>query len=112
MHRQDGLGARRDLRFDLSDIHQVGDGIDIDEYRTRARQEDRLGRGDEGVRDGDDLVARTDVHGAQDDMQRRRAVADADAVLHTAELGELALEGLHVLAKEQVHALQRLLHAA
>ena len=111
MHRQDGLRARRDLCFDLPDVHQIGVGIDIHKDRARAGQDDRLGRGNERVRDGDHLIAGPDAHGAKNDVQRRRAVADPDAVLHAAELGELLLECLYVLPKEQMHPLQGLLHA-
>ena len=97
---QNGLGVRCDLGLDLAHVHQVGVGIDIDKHRSRTGQQDGLGRGDEGVRHGDHLVARSNAHGAQNDVQRAGAVADADAVLDAAELGELPLEGLHVLPQE------------
>ena len=69
-------------------IHGVGDGIDIDEYGARADCGDGLGGGDEGVRDGDDLVAGLDIEREKSEMQRCCPVRESDTVAGTDVSGE------------------------
>ncbi len=90
MHRHDGLGARRDRRFDfaLVDVQRIG--TDIDKHRHGAAQHEGVGRGDEGKRRHDDLVARLQVGQHRGDFQRSRArmrqqrLLAADALLQPA----------------------------
>ena len=59
--RADRPGSRRDRRLDPLRVDQVRVGLDVDEDRRGARVQDRVGRGRERVRDGDDLVARLEA---------------------------------------------------
>ena len=66
--------------------------LDVDEHRRGAAVADGVGGGDEGVADGDDLVARPHADGEQRQVQRRRAVGDGAGV-RRADVGrELPLE--------------------
>ena len=66
--------------------------IAIHEHRGGAGDPDRLGRGEERVRVGDDLVARPDAQRHERQPDRVRAVADADGVFGAVVGGQLALE--------------------
>ena len=57
---------------------------------------DRVGGGDEGVADGDHLVAGPDAQGQEREVQRRGAVADRTGVRRPDQRGELALEARHL----------------
>ena len=109
VHGQDGSGARGDPRLDLADVHQIGARIDIDEDRRRADHDDRFGSGEEGVRNRDDLIARTDPGRPQGQMQRVRPVGDGDAVSDVAVRGELVFEGQRVRPQKEVHLVEDLL---
>ena len=101
VHRNDGLGLRRDLRLDLIDVDVVGRGVDVDEHHLRAGHLDRLGRGDEGVGDRDDLVTRADTQRLQRDEQRVGSVGNADAMTDPAVLREGLLERLDERAADE-----------
>ena len=64
--------------------------LDVDEDRRRAAVADGVGGGDEGVADGDDLVARPDADRQQRQVQRRGAVRHRAGVRRADVGGELA----------------------
>ncbi len=68
-------------------------GIDVDEHRHGAAVADGVGGGDEGVADGDHLVAGPDADGQQRQMQRGGAVGHGAGVRRADRGGELRLEG-------------------
>ena len=76
--RADRPGPRRDRRLDPLGVDQVGVRLDVDEDRRGAGVEDRVGRRGEGVRDGDDLVARPEAEAGEDGHQGERAVGHRD----------------------------------
>ena len=92
--RHDGAGASGDGGFDLGRIDVVGDRIDVDEHRTRAKERDHLAGGDEGEGGGDDLVATTDLERHHGREQGIRAARQADAVTHADELGQTLFQFL------------------
>ena len=61
VHRQDGLGAWRDRRLDGEAVDVQRDRVDVDQLHVGAEVAHHLGRGGEGVRGGDDLVAGADA---------------------------------------------------
>ena len=89
------LRPRRDRALQRRRIHRVVVRIDVDEYRLRARMLDRRDRCDEGERNGDDLVTRTNPRREQGHVQRARSRVHRDRVGDAAVRGELALETLH-----------------
>ena len=92
-------------------VHQVGFRIYIHKHRFGAGQDDGFDGGDKGVRDGDDFVAGADIQSAQDDVQRRGAVANTNPMCCTAEGGKLSFQGADIFAQEQLHSIQNLLDA-
>jgi len=56
--------------------------------------------------DRDDLITSTNIHGAQENVQGGRAIADADAVRRTAKGGKFGFEGADVFAQEELHPIQ------
>ena len=102
--RQDHLRARRDRGLERPRVHGEGGLVHVDEDRPRPVQQDRLAGGDEGVGDGDHLVAGPDAVGAQRDRQRVGAVRDADGVARPAESRELLLEEPALVAADEVGA--------
>ena len=95
----DRAGARRDGRLDRRRIEVVV-GADVGEHGHGADRGDRLGRGVEGVRRADHLVAALDADGAQRERERVGAVRDADAVRDAERGGGLLLEGLDLRAED------------
>ena len=67
-------------------------GLDVGEDRDRAHLGDGGCGGDEGQGRDDDLVAEADSEGAQDELQRDRAVGHGDAVARILIRGEGVLE--------------------
>ena len=86
-------------RLDDLGRDQGGVLVDVDEDRRRAHGGDRLGGRDEAVGRHDDLVAGADAERPQGQLERAGAGGDADRVIGLAPGGELALEGLELLAK-------------
>ena len=82
-----GDGGRRGVGVDVERL-----GIDVDEDRFRPLVEERVRRGDEGERAGDDLVAGPPAELAHAEVERRRAARDRDRVLDAEVVGEGALE--------------------
>ena len=83
------------------DVDVVGLRVDVDEHDLRPGHLDRLGRGDEAVGDGDDLVAGADAERLQRDEERVGAVRHADAVVDAAVAGERLFELLDVRAADE-----------
>ena len=104
--RADRLGPRRDGGLDPVGVDQVRVGLDVDEDRRRAGEQDRADGRVEGVADGDDLVARPQPEARVDAHQRDGAVADRDRVLDPDEGGEPLLELGDALAAGQHPALE------
>src|SRR5579864_7035530 len=102
MHRHDGAGPRRDGGVDQSWIDRVGGGVDVDQDRRGADRNDGEDRGDEGVRGGDDFVARTDAEPPERQLNRSAAGTDANAVPGTGEAGELLFKGRNGPAADEV----------
>ena len=94
-HRHDGPGARRDRRLDLPDVDVEARLVHVHEDRPRSREQDAVGAGDEGERDGDHLVPRPHSRGEQGQVQRRRPGARGNRVRHADEVGEALLQLAH-----------------
>ena len=86
VHAQNRLRASGDRRLDQRRIHVERAGLDVDEHRRGAAIADGVGRGDEGMADGDDLVAGADADRQQRQVQRRRAVGHRTGVRRADEL--------------------------
>ena len=110
VHGHDRLRVRRDRPLDERRVHRVGDGIDVDEHRPRARVLDGRYRGDEGERHRDDLVAGPDARCQQRQVQRARAGVHRHRLSRAAEPGELALECRHFFAKNELRAVENTQH--
>ena len=78
VHGHDRLRPRRDPARDVLGVEVERDRVDVGEDRRRTAPGNRLGRGVEGERRADDLVAGADAHGVEHDHDRVRAVGDAD----------------------------------
>ena len=94
--------------FGRIDVQRVG--VDVDEHGAGAGLDDRLGRGVEGERGGDDLVALADAGRAQGDGQAVGAVGDADGPGGAEVGGRLLLEGLDVGAQDVAPSAQDVEH--
>jgi hypothetical protein len=73
-----------------------GLGVDIGEDRNRAHLGDGRGGSNEGQGGDDDLIAKADIEGAQDELQRDRAVGRRDPVAGILVGSEGVLEPLGV----------------
>ncbi len=104
VHGQDDLGARGDGRLDQCVINVVRGLVRLDRNWHRTALADRQPSGDVGVRRNDDLVAWTDVHRPQHQMQGVESVRHADGVVGFAELGELGFECFNLGTKNIVAA--------
>ena len=82
--------------------------VDVAEDRPGAGGRDGLGRGVEGERGDDDVVARADAQRAQRDGQRLGAVGDPDDVVDAQEGGELLLEGRDLGPEDVLAAIEHL----
>ncbi len=91
--RQDRLRAGRDRRLHRGRVDAEVVLADVHQDRRGADPEDRAHRGVEAERDGDHLVAGADPERVQDRLERHRAVAHQDRVLHAAVGGPGLLEG-------------------
>jgi hypothetical protein len=100
VHRHYGLCAAGDRRDGGRRVQQKV-LVAVGEHKGRTGAEDGFGRGHERVGRGDYLVARSDADSAQRKLDRVCAVTDADAVLDSAELRVLALEGLDLWSKNE-----------
>ena len=69
VHRNDGLGARSDVLFDLAWIDAQAVFFDVHQHRIGTEITNHLGAGREGVRGGDHLVAGADACGFKRQMQ-------------------------------------------
>ena len=96
VHRQDRLGARRDRRLDGEAVDVQRGRVDVDQLHVGAEVAHHLGRGGEGVRGGDDLVAGADADGLERQVQPGGGRVDGQAVqAGIAEKGrEVGLEAL------------------
>ncbi len=69
VHRDDGLGARRDRRLDRVRVDVQRGRVDVDQLHVGAEVAHHLGGGGEGVRGGDDLVAGADAQRLERQVQ-------------------------------------------
>ena len=92
--RHQHLGPIADDVHDAAGRDREVDVRDVGEPNRGAGFEDRVQRGDERERRGDDLVPRIEVERGQCGDQRRRPVVHGDGVLDSDQLGELVLEAL------------------
>src|ERR671913_227136 len=97
-------GPRRDRAGDLRHVDVEGARIDVDEHWCRPDPRHGAGRGEERVRAGDDLVARTHPERHEGDEQRVGAGADADGVRHSEQFRHLVLEGFDLRAHDEALA--------
>src|SRR6266852_3712861 len=104
--RKDRFGARGDRRLDPRRVYGEGGWINVDEDGSGTRVPDRGDGGHEGVRDGDDFVARSDAGCQHRKMQRAGATVEGNAMHGAAVSGELALEGSDLVAEYELRALQ------
>ncbi len=88
-----GPGRKRALQFVR--IHLSGRGVDVHEHQPRADVRYGISGGNPGIRNRDRLVARTEIEGADREVERIRARSDADRVPRPDGGGELPLEGGH-----------------
>jgi hypothetical protein len=102
MHGHDRLGLAGNRGLELGWVHGQRHRFHIDEDGTRAGIADRSCGCDEGQRNGDHFIIRTDAGRAQRQMQRAGAGVDGDRVLGVAIAGEFLLETRHFLAKHIV----------
>jgi len=106
MHRDDRLRLRGDRGRDRGGIDQHGAFVDVDEDGARVGVKDRLHGREEGLRDGDDLIAGGDTAGADRELQCVGAGAHADPVLGSDVGGKLLIERPDVGADGELHALE------
>ncbi len=83
----DGFRAVGDGGFHQCGVHVPGGFINVDEDGFGPGQLDHFRRGDPGVGDGDDLIARADFEGHEGDEKGVRAAGGSDAVGHTDVIG-------------------------
>ena len=95
-----------DCLFQSIRIHREVGRVDVHQHGRGAAHLDRGDRGDRGVRHGEDRKAGPHPAGAQRQVQRIRAAADADGVAHPQIGRELALEARHLLAQDIASALE------
>ncbi len=103
VNRHDGLGLRRDGRFDFRGVNALGLGIAINQDGSRTGDPDGFGSGEESIGVGDAFVTSSDAEGHEREPDCIRAVADADGVFGAAVGGEFAFKALehgpeHVIA--------------
>ena len=80
MYRDNSFGARCDRFCKTRGVQSESAWIDIHQHRRRAAHLHGSNRRHRGVRDGDDLVPRTDVAGPQCKVQRVGAAIHAHAI--------------------------------
>jgi hypothetical protein len=100
MHGQNRFRAWRDGGLDALGIEVVRARIRLHRHGRGAGVADRQPGRDVGVGRDDHLVARADVPRAEHEVHRIETVADAHAVFHADEGGELALEGAHLVTED------------
>ena len=101
MHDQHRPGALADRRLDRRGIDVHAGRIDVGQDRRGAAVDDRVHRGAEGQRRGDDLVARPEAGGDQAQVQGGRAGVDRDRVPGAAVGGDRVLESPHPGARTE-----------
>jgi hypothetical protein len=79
--------------------------VAVDQHRTGAHRHDGAGRGNEGIRLGDDLVASTDLRSPQRQLQGRKSGIETDGMPDAAVIGELPLEALDLGAQDEIAAI-------
>src|ERR1051325_3424450 len=112
VHGDDGARARRYRGLYLRRVDVVGDGVAVDEDRSRAGGRDGLRGREEGVGGDDDFVARADAASGERELNRGRAVRDADAELRADVLRERALERLDLAAQHEGRRVQDALYGS
>jgi Fe-S-cluster containining protein len=100
VHREDGLGARRDRGLDGGGVDVQRRRVDVHQPHVRAQVAHDLGGGGEGVRGRDDLVAGADAEGFERQVQPGRGRVDRDGLdaRRAEEGGEVLLEAARLRA--------------
>ena len=93
VHGHDRLRALGDRALGRRGVEVVGQRVDVGEDRRRAALPDGVGRGDEGQRRDDDLVAGADARDVEREVQRGGAVGRGHRVGRAHALGVGGLEG-------------------
>ena len=101
MDGHDRPGARRDRRRNPVGIDVGAGGRRLDRHGLGTDRRHRQPGRDVGIGRHDDLVARTEIPGAQHQLQRLQPIAEADAVTGAAERRVLGLERLDFLAEHE-----------
>ena len=99
VHRDDGPGPGCNGRFDPGAVKVECSPVRFHSYRRCTGVGYRQPGGDVGVGRDNHLVAGTDIHGPQDQVQRFQTVSDTDALLRVAVVGELSFKGIHLAAE-------------
>src|SRR5437899_3255370 len=81
MHQKHGARSGAHTAPDALDAHEGSSRIDIRQDGLRAGPDHGEYRGERGHWGGDDLVSRSDSHGAQGDLDGVQAITDADRML-------------------------------
>ena len=96
VNAENGRGAPRHRRGDVTRIDIVAVGLDIDENGRGAALADGIGAGYETVADGDHLAAGADADRQERQMQRRGAVRNRAGVSGAGQIGEGRFEPRHL----------------
>ena len=96
--RDHGLRTLRYRVRQRTGVHGAGLFVDVHEDSLGAAEGDRLRRSDERGRRGDHFVTGADVTGPQGEMERVRPRTDGNGVACLAEVTELLLKAVGILA--------------
>ena len=110
MHRHQRLRRRRDRRFDLIEIDQVGGGVHIDEHRCGPDGADGLSCGEETEGTGDHFVARADAQSSQGKDQGVCAAVAAHGLAAADADGEGFLKLFDLRSADVLTATQNIQH--
>ena len=106
----DGLGARRDRGLDRGRVHIERLGIDLDEHRRRAGEQNRVGRRHKRERWHDDLVPRTQAQRVETRVQAGGAAGAGHGVGDSRAFGPVMLEPGQHRTQRQLPRPQHLLY--
>src|SRR5438094_9176281 len=92
MDRDNRLRAAGDGAFQENRVQRVGSFVNIDKYRLRSAEADRLRRSHEGHRSGDHFIPGADPECQQAQPKRIRSVADPNGIRSPAKRSEVLLK--------------------
>src|SRR6267154_1563466 len=86
------LAALLQVFAKLGRIHGVGLFVNVDEYNLRPNLRNRFGRGNEGVRNGDNDVVRSHTGSHEREAQRIRSTVYPNTIFRGTEFSEFTLK--------------------